>query len=170
MKQKTPPPPLSKQKLDELALTYVARYATTEVKLKRYLSRKIKERGMVDGVWIDLDDITQKLTQLGFVNDEHYAQMKTDSLLRRGYGKQRVVGALRQAGIAESTVENLTNIEDQSAMNAAMAFAKRRRFGPFYKGLITREIEQKQIAAFLRAGHDYATVKYILKLDANCVQ
>jgi regulatory protein len=168
--QKTPPPALTPEKLYELGLSYVARYATSEAKLARYLTRKINERGMVDGQSPNVKAIVEKLTTLGFVNDEHYAQMKTESLLRRGYGKQRVKTSLRQAGITEPLMETVTELDEEAQLNAAMAFAKRRRFGPFSATAVPKEKEQKQIAAFLRAGHDYAIVKYILKLERNCVQ
>src|SRR5690606_22662366 len=39
------PKPLDAARLDELALTYVARFATSAAKLERYLKRKLRERG-----------------------------------------------------------------------------------------------------------------------------
>ena len=39
------PKPLDRARLDELALAYVARFATSAGKLERYLLRKIRERG-----------------------------------------------------------------------------------------------------------------------------
>ena len=40
--------PLGAAKLDELALAYVARFATSRAKLMRYLSRKVRESEWID--------------------------------------------------------------------------------------------------------------------------
>jgi regulatory protein len=38
-------PPLDEGRLNELALRYVGRFATTRAKLRSYLGRKLRERG-----------------------------------------------------------------------------------------------------------------------------
>jgi regulatory protein len=38
-------PPLDQAALQELALRYVGKYATTRAKLRAYLGRKLRERG-----------------------------------------------------------------------------------------------------------------------------
>lgn len=40
---------------------------------------------------------------------------------------------------------------------AADVFARKRRIGPYAARKVEREDRQKQIAAFVRAGHDFAT-------------
>ena len=44
-KEKRAPPPLDARRLNDLALHYVARFATSETKLEAYLQRKLRERG-----------------------------------------------------------------------------------------------------------------------------
>ncbi len=39
------PSPLTATRLQDLALSYVARFATTRAKLEAYLVRKLRERG-----------------------------------------------------------------------------------------------------------------------------
>ena len=41
-KQRKPRPPLNSEKLNELALAYVGRFATTRAKLRSYLKRKVR--------------------------------------------------------------------------------------------------------------------------------
>ena len=83
--------PLGAVKLDELALAYVARFATSRAKLTRYLSRKVRESEWVDG------------------------------------------------------------------------FARRRRFGPFAThSSDDPKQRERQIAAFLRAGHSMTIARRIL--------
>lgn len=45
MRSNRPLTPLDPARLERLALRYVERFATTRVKLTRYLERKVRERG-----------------------------------------------------------------------------------------------------------------------------
>jgi len=150
------PPPLDEARLEELALAYVARFATSAAKLQRYLARKLRERGWAGGAEPDIAAIVARHTELGYVDDAAYARAKAGGLLRRGYGPRRVNEALGAAGIGQAIREDLAPGEG-ARRHAALALARKRRFGPF--GLTGRQgaewlkQREKQIAAMLRAGH-----------------
>jgi regulatory protein len=163
-------PPLEPEALRELALVYVGKYATTNQKLRRYLQRKIRERGWHDDGDAPVDDIVERFSANGFVDDLAYANAKTGSLLRRGYGAGRIRTTLMQAGIARETTETLSDIDEDAAMAAALAFAKRRRFGPYGSATKDADVRRRQLAAFLRAGHSFAISKRIVDLDGEIVQ
>ena len=150
------PRPLDAARLDELALTYVARFATTATKLERYLKRKLRERGWEGegdaGREPDLAALVGRYVELGYVDDASWARARSGSLLRRGYGTRRVGEALREAGIGESIREEVRPGEG-AERRAALAMARKRGFGPFGRESVDRERRQKQIAAMLRAGH-----------------
>ena len=150
------PRPLDAARLDELALTYVARFATTATKLERYLKRKLRERGWEGegdaGREPDLAALVGRYVELGYVDDAAYARARSGSLLRRGYGTRRVGEALREAGIGESIREEVRPGEG-AERRAALAMARKRGFGPFGREPVDRERRHKQIAAMLRAGH-----------------
>ena len=146
------PRPLDAARLDELALTYVARFATSAAKLERYLRRKLRERGWDGEREPDLPALVGRYVELGYVDDEAYARAKSGSLLRRGYGTRRVGEALREAGIDEAIRETVRPGEGVER-RAALAMARKRRFGPYGREQLDREKRQKQIAAMLRAGH-----------------
>ena len=146
------PRPLDAARLDELALTYVARFATTAAKLERYLRRKLRERGWEGEREPDLAALAGRYVELGYVDDTAYARAKSGSLLRRGYGPRRVREALGEAGIDEAIREEVRPGEG-AERRAALALARKRRFGPFGRDSVDRERRQKQIAAMLRAGH-----------------
>lgn len=150
------PKPLDAARLDELALTYVARFATSAAKLERYLARKLRERGW-DGAGDsgrepDLAALVGRYVALGYVDDEAYARARSGSLLRRGYGMRRVGEALREAGIEEA-IRAEARPGEGAERRAALAMARKRGFGPFGRETIDRERRRKQIAAMLRAGH-----------------
>jgi regulatory protein len=146
------PKPLDAARLDELALTYVARFATSAARLERYLRRKLRERGWGGEREPDLPTLVGRYVELGYVDDSAYARSKSGSLLRRGYGMRRVNDALREAGI-EEPIRQETRPGPSAERRAALAMARKRGFGPFGRDAIDRERRQKQIAAMLRAGH-----------------
>ena len=146
------PKPLDAARLDELALTYVARFATSAAKLERYLKRKLRERGWEGDREPGLTALVERYVELGYVDDEAFARARSGSLLRRGYGTRRVGEALREAGIGESLREEVRPGEG-AERRAALAMARKRGFGPFGREPLDRERRQKQIAAMLRAGH-----------------
>ena len=146
------PRPLDKAKLEELALAYVARFATTRVKLERYLARKLRERGWDGEEQPDVDALAMRYVDLGYVDDESYARAKSGSLLRRGYGPRRVSQALGEAGVDAEIREELRPGE-LARRESVLALARRRRFGPFGAETPDRDKREKQLAAMLRAGH-----------------
>ena len=151
-KRSRSPIPLNAAKLEELALAYVARFATTGARLEAYLARKLRERGWEGEGEPPVARIAQRFAEAGYVDDAAFARMKTESLLRRGYGGRRVGEALRAAGVAE-TVRQDNRPAASQARHAALTMARRRRFGPWGESPPDRTVREKQIAAMLRAGH-----------------
>ena len=92
------PPPLDPARLEQLALAYVARFATTRGKLEGYLARKLRERGWDSETAPAVAQLAERFEQAGYIDDTAYARAKTGSLLRRGYGMRRVTQALGAAG------------------------------------------------------------------------
>ncbi|WP_435416891.1 RecX family transcriptional regulator [Parerythrobacter aurantius] len=148
------PKPLDEARLRDLALAYVARFATSTGKLEAYLKRKLRERGWAGEDEPDLRAIVSRYAELGYVDDAAYARAKSGELLRRGYGQRRVDQALGQAGIGEGLRTAVTASEHE-ARDAAVRLARKRRFGPFSVGPVDRTLREKQLAAMIRAGHGF---------------
>lgn len=155
-KSRRAPKPLNRAVLEELALAYVARFSTTQGKLNAYLRRKLRERGWEDEQREDgeaaVEAIVARFVAAGYIDDAAWAKSKSESLLRRGYGVRRVAQALDAAGVdSDSRAEVRPGIQAQR--RAALAFLRKRRFGPFGLAEPDRAVREKQIAAMLRAGH-----------------
>jgi regulatory protein len=161
------PPPLDPTKLEQLALAYVARFATTRGKLEGYLARKLRERGWDSDTAPGVSQLAERFEQAGYIDDTAYARAKTGSLLRRGYGMRRVTQALGVAGVDE-TVRTSVAPEASERRMAALTMVRKRRFGPFAAERPERAQREKQIAAMLRAGH--AMDHVIALLDAASPQ
>lgn len=158
-------PPLDSRKLEELALAYVGRFATTRAKLRSYLARKIRERGWNGGEEADLAAIADRFAEQGYIDDSAYALAKSQALTGRGYGKRRVLQSLRVAGIEDGHSEAARAHADREALAAALRFAERRRIGPFAESpLRDPKDREKLLAAMIRAGHPFALAREIVRL------
>jgi regulatory protein len=163
------PRPLGPAKLEELALAYVARFATSAAKVESYLIRKVRERGWEGEQPPQPAAIVERFVEMGYIDDEAYARAKSGGLLRRGYGPRRVSQALGAAGIAEDIREEVRAGEAEER-RAALAFAARRRFGPWSRSGeagADRDQRQKQFAAMLRAGHGFDAARAVI--DARTI-
>lgn len=153
------PPPLDEDALRDMALRYVGRFATSRAKLRDYLARKIRERGWAGDRPADVDDLVERFATFGYVDDASYALLKSAALGRRGFGARRVADTLRAAGIGEKDRAQADAQVDADRWAAADRFARRKRIGPYAAQTPDEKQREKHIAAFLRAGHGYATAR-----------
>jgi regulatory protein len=161
-------PPLDESKLNELALRYVGRFATTRAKLRSYLSRKLRERGWAGARDADPERIAERFAEQGYIDDAAFALARSQALTGRGYGKRRVLERLREAGVAEDDGAAAREHADGAAIEAALRFARRRRIGPFANDPIRDPRErEKAVGAMIRAGHSFALARAIVGLAPN---
>jgi regulatory protein len=158
-----PRPLLDPARLEEMALRYVGRFATSRAKLRAYLERKVRERGWSEPAEPDLDALTARFCELGYVDDAAYALSKSRALAGRGYGRRRVGQALRLAGIGEEDGAAALDHADRNAVEAALRFAERRGIGPFGPPAQDRKQREKAIGAMVRAGHSFALSRTIVE-------
>jgi regulatory protein len=159
-----PRPPLTAVALDDLAIFYVGRFATSRSKLMAYLGRKIRERGWEGEQPADLEALADRMTQQGYVDDRAFALSRARSLTARGYGEGRVRQALHGAGIAEVDATDARALSETEAVESAVHFAQRRRLGPFGPGAVDPRQRERALAAMIRAGHGFALSRAILKI------
>ena len=146
------PAPLDPARLEELALAYVARFATSRAQLETYLVRKLRERGWHAASPPQVAELGERFVEAGYIDDLAYAKAKTGSLMRRGYGMRRVGQALGAAGIDTEVREQIApDVAERRA--SALVMVRKRRFGPYAAEGPDRALKQKQIAVMLRAGH-----------------
>ena len=163
-------PPLVAADLDRLALRYVERFATTRARLTAYLVRKLRERGWAGEDPPDPEGVAERMAERGYVDDRAFAEARVRSMARRGLGARRVAMALRHDGIEAEDSADLEAAIEGDALASALAFARRRRFGPFAATPAERELHKKQVAAFLRAGHAPEIALRILRMEPEEVE
>jgi regulatory protein len=162
--QRRPRSPLDEDKLNELMLAYVARFATSRAKLAGYLLRKLRERGWSGNTEPPIEAMVAKAGRLGFVDDAAFALSKARTLTARGYGERRVGQALHAAGIDDTDAERARGHAHDEGVESALHFARRRRLGPYAATAPTPEAREKALAAMIRAGHGFRLAKSILAL------
>ena len=99
--------PLDAARLEELALAYVARFATSRAKLTRYLARKVRESEWIDDIdaMTACEAVADRMEQLRYLDDRQYAAMRAGAMTRRGLGVRRVKAQLYVDGIAEADLD-----------------------------------------------------------------
>ena len=161
-RQKSLPLPLDSSTLDALALTYVARFATSSGRLSTYLKRKLRERGWAEETPPDVAAVVARMTERRYVDDAAYAAAKGEGLRRRGYGARRIETALDHDGIA-APLRAAARGSETERRHAVLAFARRKRFWP-YSGepCLDPALRRKHLAAYLRAGHGLDHVRRVM--------
>ena len=160
-RERAPRKPLDQRRLDDLALHYAARFSTTRVKLAQYLKRKLRESGWQGEGEPPVDAVVERFVEAGYVDDAVYARVRTSGLLRRGYGERRIASALYAAG-EDKELQAELRPTDNAARKAALALAKKRRFGPFGAEQPDPAKREKQLSAMLRAGHPLASARILV--------
>lgn len=159
-------------RLEELALAYVARFATSAGRLEAYLRRKLRERGWDDDGDPGVGALVARFVEQSFVDDAAYGRSKAQGLLARGYGARRVEQVLRAAEIGEDLRREL-GPEEYERRAALVTFARRRGFGPFGAAEpqdvdARHRMREKRLAAMLRAGHGFDAARRVL--DAATIE
>ncbi len=163
-RERRPPQPLDPAALERLALRYVERYATTRARLSAYLERKLRERGWAGEGPADTAALAERMAQLGYVDDRGFAESRAAAMARRGLGVRRVRQALYFAGVDESDAAAVIPAAEAEATASALAFARRRRIGPYGREAADRDLRERQVAAMVRAGHSLALARTIARM------
>ncbi|QNP46223.1 RecX family transcriptional regulator [Sphingomonas sediminicola] len=164
-KSARPRKPLNGERLHELALFYLGKFATTRAKLSTYLNRKVRERGWEGEGPPEIERLVERLAASGLIDDAAYALSKSRSLSERGYGASRVRQSLRMAGVEEEDGAAARELAAEEAAAAALRFARRRRIGPFADGIPERKERERALAAMIRAGHSFELARKVVDAE-----
>jgi len=162
-----PPRPLDPVRLQELAVAYVGRFATTRAKLASYLRRKLMEKGWDAPQPPAIEPLVERLARLGYIDDAAFALSKARSLGQRGYGERRVDQALRQAGVEDDDGAPARGAARDGATAAAIRYAQRRRLGPFAVQPLDPKGRERALAAMIRAGHGFDLARRLVDLPPD---
>ncbi len=161
--------------LHDAALAHLARFSTTETGLVRVLDRRIERwarRAAAEGVETqalvpaargEARAVARALAASGIVNDAAFAAARAARLARAGRSRRAVSAHLAAKGVpAEIAEAALPSPADELAQ--AVAYARRRRFGPFRMEPADPERARRELAALARAGFPAGVAMRALRL------
>jgi regulatory protein len=161
-----PPTP---ERLRNRALAYLRRFATTEAHLGGVLLRRARPEAAAHGIEeADLVamilPLVRRLAEAGAIDDAAFARARARRLTGEGNAPGRIRDKLRQKGLAGEAVATAIDEVGQEVgdveLAAAIAFARRRRLGPWRRGGMTPE---KELATFARAGFGYRVAQQVIR-------
>ena len=173
-RQARPPRRVTPEYLENSALYYLQRFATSSANLRRVLMRKVERSSAAHGTdreegarWVDA--LIERYRRSGLLNDEAYAEAKAASLHRRGTSTRAIRGKLASKGVgqeqADAAIASVdAEVEGDLDLAAALAYARRRRIGP-YRSRERAERRDRDLAALGRAGFSYDIARRVVDAD-----
>lgn len=157
--------PLTAQQLENAALHYLGRFASSSANLRRILIRKVARAGAGEEGEALVDALVARYLASGLLDDRAYAAQTATSLVRRGASRYGIAGKLKQKGVDPDLVaEALGELASagNSELQAACALARRRRLGPYRTAAMRAQWRQKDMASLARAGFGLDIARRVL--------
>jgi len=177
----TPGKPPTEAALHAAALAHLARYAATEAGLRRVLERRVSRWARAAGAMPDADSaaiaataaaarvaagaVAERLAKAGAVDDTAFATARAARLRRSGKSRRAITAHLGAKGVAAATTAALLPEDAAAERDAALAWCRRRRVGPFAAAATAdATVRRKALAALARAGFGHAAANEALAM------
>jgi regulatory protein len=157
--------------LNNIALHYLERFASSAANLRRVLMRRVRRAAIhhgsdpAEGAAL-VEALIRRFEQSGLLDDQLYAAAKAASLQRRGGSRRVISGRLAQQGVATKliaeTLQELAAEPGSGDLAAACAFIRRRRLGAYRSATSRAGTPEKDMAALARAGFSFEIARRVL--------
>jgi len=167
---------ITQQYLERAALYHLERYASSSENLRRVLTRKVwkaarlaEDENTVDeeqaAAWIEA--VIEKLQRAGALNDRAYAEGRVVSLRRQGESTRGIAMKLGAKGVPRETVEAALELDEpeNDDVAAAVAYARRRRLGPWRKPDEREDRHDRDMAALARKGYRLDLCRRVIEAE-----
>jgi regulatory protein len=172
---------LTRRQLENAALRYLGRFASSTENLRRVLKHHLMRAGLRPddpeyreaACWIE--ELVSRMRANAILDDGKYAEAQAESLSRRGVAVRGIGYRLAAKGVAGETIEaaldGLRGQKGDADLKAAAMLARRRRLGPYRAAAERKARREKDMAALSRAGfsHDIAR-RVIDATDAEALE
>ncbi|HEX6274711.1 MAG TPA: RecX family transcriptional regulator [Polyangiaceae bacterium] len=159
--------PLTARELEDAALRYLNRFDCSVDKLRKHLRGLVRRRGGDAALGEHIEMLLERYRASGLVNDERFAGNLTERLQSRGASRRMVVQKLRLRGVARDVAEAAARSSPASELEAARAYARRRRLGPHRPEAERAANRHRDLAALARQGFDHDTASRALGYGAD---
>lgn len=161
-RQRKRPRRMTAERIENIALHYLSRYASSSGNLRRILMRRIERAAAAHdddpAVGAEIADaLIARFVRSGLIDDRVYAAQKAASLQRRGTSRFAIRGKLHQKGVETDLIDDAVATLDEGGSSAgelaaACALVRRRRLGPCRPAGKRAAMQQKDLATLARAG------------------
>lgn len=160
--------------LENAALYYLQRFASSSANLRRVLMRKVTRSARFHGTDPEagaalVDVLIARFEKSGLLDDRTYAEGRVQTLRRRGDSARLIRAKLAAKGLDGETIESaLAACVDDAGdpeLAAAAALARRRRLGPYRDRRARRAMFEKDLAALARAGFSYDVARRVMEAE-----
>lgn len=165
-----PPRAITAEYLDKAALFYLERYASSAENLARVLMRRVEKAARAGISDRDegrrlVDALVERYRARGLLDDKAYAEGRARSLLRQGRPRAAIARRLAAKGVDSEAIDaalgGLTEESGDPDLSAAIAFARRRRLGP-WRLRDRAAFRDRDLAALGRAGFSYDLARKVV--------
>lgn len=166
------PRKITPTRLENIALHHLDRFASSANNLRRVLNRRAQKSALHHedtdleecAGWID--NLIVRYLECGLLDDTAYARAQAISHNRRGKSLRAIRALLGQKGVTppdiDIALEGLKEDHGDADLAAAIAYARRRRIGPYRPQYVDDKGLQKELAALARSGFSYGIAKRIV--------
>ncbi len=160
--------------LRNAALHYLERYASSSAHLRRLLLAKVARSARAHDTDTEegaaaVEALIAELLGAGLLDDARYAAERARVLHRRGASARAVGAGLRAKGIETDDIDRaLAGLREEAAepeLAAALAYARRRRLGPYGSPEARADRREKDLAALGRQGFGYDLARRVIETD-----
>ena len=168
-------PPPDEAGLRAAAVAHLARYATTEARLRQVLARRIERWARAAGAGSDVPEIAAAraavprvvaaLAAAGALSDAAFAASRARSLHRAGRSRRAIAAHLAAKGVPPETARSVLPEDASGELAAALLLARRRRLGPFRAAPLPPDdpaAARREQGVLARAGFAEAVVRRAL--------
>lgn len=142
------------------------RFDCTASKLKRHLAERVRKYGGDESAEAWIAELVERYLGSGVLNDARFAKNLATQLTTRGKSSRMISQKLAMRGVPSEVAQELMTTrrqdEPNAELDAARAFARKRRLGAHRDPEKRAEYRQKDLAALARQGFSFDTAKKAL--------
>ncbi|MDF1747460.1 MAG: RecX family transcriptional regulator [Alphaproteobacteria bacterium] len=174
IRQLTGPKPVTPARLENIALHYLERYASSAENLRRVLMRRVQRSAQLHDTDSQagaeaVDALILRYQSSGLLDDTAYAVGRSVSLHRQGKSTRAIQQTLSVKGVDGDTVgAALEALKEEVGpdldLRAAVQYARRRRLGPWRREG-REDVREKDLAALGRQGFGYDIARHVIEAE-----
>jgi regulatory protein len=165
---------LDEQSLREAALHHLERFSTSAAHLRGVLLRRVYRRTREETERVEaietIDRIVQRFAEVGLLDDRAYAERRAETMHRQGKSLRALQADLLGRGVARQIASEVVRALEAKIgdpdLSAAIAYAKKRRLGPF-RPEEREAFRDKDATKLLRRGFEWHVVERVMRTSPS---